>query len=409
MKHLIYFVAFGFPPLGRGNALTNARVANYLSSYFHIKVITTKEKKFSFLPYMADSSLEEEITENTEIERIKGLKWKGVENVLYYLNVIPCPHFNWFLSVIKKRDEVFTKKGVVFAVYPVLSDLLVGCKVKRTFNFPLIIDFRDDYLGVAQNNMGFFGKIIAKRLERKFIEYADYITVTTDHLKKTLLERYDLKEENIQTVYNVVRDSDSIIDKKKLKREKHKDSAFYVSYAGTVSRSQECEIICKAYKKLLLDHPELADKVKIEIYAPENRYFKKFFKPEMINGITYNGFIPHSKLLEKLYLSDIGFLSLTDSVYSYATPTKLFEFIDLEVPILACLPEGEAKNIIVGNNIGKVSSPGDIDGLAKNLYFLYTKKEEWDKLKENIKRIKSRYSISSEGSKWVKIINRLCA
>jgi glycosyltransferase involved in cell wall biosynthesis len=407
VENLIYFIALGFPPLGRGNALTNACIVNYLSNYFHIKVITTKEKQFSFLPYKVDYSLFEEITKNTEIERVEALRWGGFENILYYLNLIPCPHLNWFLGVIKKRKKIFTKEGIIFAVYPVLSDLLVGIAIKKMFNFPLIIDFRDDYLGVAQNNMNFIGKVVAKKLERKFIKHADYITVTTEHLKKTLLKRYDLKEENILTVYNVVRNSNAILDKVKIRSEKHEKSTFSVVYAGTISKSQGCEVICKAYKKLISSHPELVDKLKIEIYAPENRYFKKVFKPEMIKGINYNGFIPHSNLLEKLYKADIGFLSLTDSIYSYATPTKLFEFIDLEVPILACLPKGEAKDIIEKNNIGKVSSPNDIDGLAENLYFFYKKKEERKKIKENIKKIKDKYSLSSQGLKWVKIINKL--
>ena len=46
---------------------------------------------------------------------------------------------------------------------------------------------------------------------------------------------------------------------------------------------------------------------------------------------------------------DIGFFSLADEKFAYATPTKLFDYINLELPILAAIPNGESKDIIKKN------------------------------------------------------------
>ena len=70
---------------------------------------------------------------------------------------------------------------------------------------------------------------------------------------------------------------------------------------------------------------------------------------------------------------DIGFLSLVKDYYGACVPSKLYEYLNLEVPIIAALPEGDALDIINTKSYGKACIYDDIKGL-KNIIKFYKDK-----------------------------------
>ena len=74
--------------------------------------------------------------------------------------------------------------------------------------------------------------------------------------------------------------------------------------------------------------------------------------------------MPHNEFLHYMQTNaDIGFLSLTSAYAGNCLPSKLYEYINLGLPILASLPDGQAKNLIQERGYGIVCNDGDISSL----------------------------------------------
>jgi hypothetical protein len=64
--------------------------------------------------------------------------------------------------------------------------------------------------------------------------------------------------------------------------------------------------------------------------------------------------------------------------------------------MVAALPPGEARDMIIDTGIGLVSHYADIDGVASNLYRLYSDRELFGRCVANLHKMKPRLSIQSQ-------------
>ena len=134
-----------------------------------------------------------------------------------------------------------------------------------------------------------------------------------------------------------------------------------------MSSIQKPEILLKAYAKLQREFPDWKERSVVEFYGPDSPYFKLKIKNNFVGGCQYGGFLPQAQIAEKVAASDIGFFSLSGATYAYATPTKLFDYIEAGMPILASLPKGAARHIIENFEIGLIADVGDVEGLSEKL------------------------------------------
>jgi hypothetical protein len=166
----VYFLACAFPPIGRGNSITNACVANCLADHFAVEVICMDGAKGFLLSYQEDQSLAATLHPRLEVKRVPAAKWGGLNEVLYGLGLLPCYYLNWAWSVWKKRRELFAERGVIFAVYPVFSDLVLAYFLRRQYGYPLLVDFRDDFSGVMSRGWRRILRGLYRRLEARILQ-----------------------------------------------------------------------------------------------------------------------------------------------------------------------------------------------------------------------------------------------
>ena len=355
----LYFIACCFPPFGRGNAITNSCVANFLSESFSLKVVCMKLSEGGLISYQEDQSLEKKISPDIEVCRIKPANWWGTNTALYLLGLFPCYFLNWAWNVWRKRDEIFNERGLVFAVYPVFSDLVIGYFISIKKNMPLLIDFRDDFSGVMTRGWRRLFQPFYRYYEKKIVHSAQVITVTTEALKQDILSRYNISSDRVVVVNNIV---PTIARKRDINLPD--TLPLSVIYAGAMSKVQEPEILLKAYHYLCQEDANWQNRLNVDLYGPASPYFSMKIRSHIGEGCNFGGFLPQEEISAQISSSDIGFLSLSDPIYAYATPTKLFDYIESGVPIVACLPEGAARSMILDLEIGLVAEVGDVIGLA---------------------------------------------
>ena len=401
LKNRVYFIACCFPPFGRGNAITNSCVANHLAANFDVGVVCMEREDGGLIAYQEDSSLSDALDPRLNVMRVKAANWRGLNIVLYAAGLLPCYYLNWAWSVWRARKNIFTEPGAVFAVYPVFSDLVVGYWVSRRYGFPLLVDFRDDFSGVMASGWRKILRPFYRYIEKKIIAAADQVSVTTEALRADILARYQLSPDKVIVVYNIVpptpiveRDIEGADTQRPL----------CAIYAGAMSRVQKPEVLLKGYAYLLARDNGLPERLKIAFYGPESPYFSLKIRKLLTRGCQFGGFRPQAEIGQRIAEADIGFFSLSDATYAYATPTKLFDYIEAGLPIVASLPEGAARDIVERFEIGLVADPGDIVGLARCLEEMTNSEKLRVKCKVNMQSIRDQFSPLTQVEKWNKIL-----
>jgi glycosyltransferase involved in cell wall biosynthesis len=397
----LYFVACCFPPFGRGNSLTNACVANYLAESFDVQVLCMERSEGLLLSYQEDQSLVSGLDSRLQVHRIRAGSWWGLNEILYAAGVLPCYYLNWVLSAWRKR-ATWSEAGVIMAVYPVFSDLVLGYALKRSSGKPLIVDFRDDFSGVMTRGWRRFLRGAYQKLEGLILRDADAITVTTEFLAEDLVARHALDPQKVQVVYNIVP-----VAERRPQQKTGVADRLKVIYAGAMSQVQRPEILLKAYARLRSEQPELGARIGVDFYGPESPYFKLQIRKHLVEGADFHGFCDRDEIARQLAQTDIGFFSLADATYAYATPTKLFEYIEFGIPIVAVLPQGAARDLVERNEIGLVADPGDVEALARCLRELCSSTELRERFRTNMARIRSQFSADEQAKKWRDIVCNL--
>lgn len=377
-------------------------MANALAEDQEVDVVCMEREEGGIIAYQEDPSLEQAIHPEITVHRVRAANWWKMNMALYLVGIFPCYFINWAWSVWRKKDDIFLQRGVVFAVYPVFSDLLVGYLISRRYKMPLIIDFRDDFSGVmARGWRKFFGPFY-RAIERRFVRYAEEISVTTEHLRKDIIRRYGLSDAKVKVVYNIVPPVEPSIDD----RGSVPDEILVV-YAGAMSQVQKPEILLRAHQELLAENPPWRGRVCVELYGPESPYFKLRIKQFLGEGRIFGGFLPQNEVSRRVASADIGFLSLADATYAYATPTKLFDYIEAGIPILASLPQGAARDIILKYEIGLVVDVGDVKGMAHGLKTLAENSTLCAHFRSNTEKAKEELKASRQIDIWSDMIARV--
>ncbi|MBN2542444.1 hypothetical protein JXI42_06215, partial [bacterium] len=324
----IYFVSFYFPPMGRGGSIVLSNFARGLAKMgWDIEAITIENPHGFRVSFNYDYNLYDELKSKLKIHQINTFNWWGLGEALYLGGIIPCPFYNWYKSVENKIDHIINQDGIIYATCPPFSNLLIANMIKEKFKFPLIIDFRD-----INYTFDPFQRSRFKKIEKKIILNAHKITVATDSIGKHLEKQFRLDGNNIFTIYNGYNKS----SEHKLRNDTNK--SLKIIYAGTLTKLQRPDILIKAYKEILDKSSNIAENINIEFYGPKNYYYRKEISKNIEGNVMFNEYIAHDQLMNRLFEIDIGFSCLSSEKFAYATPTKVFEYIGNEIPILGAFP-----------------------------------------------------------------------
>jgi glycosyltransferase involved in cell wall biosynthesis len=81
-------------------------------------------------------------------------------------------------------------------------------------------------------------------------------------------------------------------------------------------------------------------------------------------------FIPHRETVVMLRSADLLFLpmhELRNRERAAIVPHKTYEYLAASSPILAAVPEGDARDLLEASGIARICPPSDVDGMAAAL------------------------------------------
>ncbi len=291
------------------------------------------------------------------------------------------------------KDKISSSDILIATAGGELGMIKLGALLKENTGCKLLINLRDpiDYTNVNGLKINKRYHVSREKEEKKYLSMADKIVTSSKTFKKILQDKYPILKAKIANNYF------GYVEKVPLEKySKIPKDTLRIAYVGNMEAAQRPELLLEAHRKA-------KNSAKIEIYfIGEYRNYPPLKHINESNVICMD-YLPHEDFLEfMLRQIDVGFVSLADDYYAACFPSKIYEYINLGLPILGALPHGDAKEFINHEGYGFATYFRNIDNLAEEM-------DRWvdgtkiEKFKTNIMQTRTFWSMESQ----IKELDRL--
>lgn len=267
---------------------------------------------------------------------------------------------------MRKEDLVFATSGGELGCIKLASKLKdeVGCK--------LIVNLHDpvDYTLVSNRKINRLPHVGREGQERKYLKNADLVVTSSKSNKESLAEKYPELAERIRFSYF------GFMAKAEL-REKAASTGLTIVYGGTYDKNQSPELLADAVRGVqnaeahfVGNHAE---------YKPLDFARKNQPNCKFVNQLSYPDFLRY--LTDH---ADMGFVSLASPYLGACVPSKMYEYINIGLPIFGALPPGDAREIINRRGYGVACEFDDVPAQRAAIMELAAEKQVLEKYRQQI-------------------------
>ena len=287
--------------------------------------------------------------------------------------------FEYLKDKVNKEDIVFATSGGELGMIK-LGSLLkdkIGCKFVVNFRDPL------DYSLVNGLKLDKKFHLGREKQEERYLNNIDLIITSSKINQKSLQNKYpNLKAKIVNNYFGYIEK----IDLNKYTKES--SPKLRIAYVGNMGSLQKPEILYEVYKEIQSSNIKIYFIGDISI----NKILQEIRSLDDMN-IEFIDFLPHDEFLEFMSENiDVGFVSLTSDYLGACVPSKIYEYINLELPMIGALPNGDGKDIINNIGYGKACKYDDVEGLSKAIEN-FLDKEYLKSIKFNIIKDKDSWSM----------------
>ncbi len=376
-------LTFDFPPIG-GVAVERAlRFVRLLPGNGWMPEIVTIRKS-PFFPH--DSASVQMVPRGVAVIRTRFIKvflpisltaqllpraWR-----LRFKNWFAFPDFyvGWLPFLIPTIHRLLEGKGsrgrydALYSTSPPPSVHLAASWAKRRYGIPWVADFRDPWIGnpilrpPTPAHRAFHAA-----LERRVIADADVIIANTEKNRESLKRRYPLHCQKIHLIPNGY-------DEEEFASLGHfipHNEYMTICHAGTLFPHYDPGPLFSALASLVDAIPETRRTIRVKLFGSQSEH--RAVERYRLRGIIEEyAWCPRSSLLRELAASDVLLLCMSGSkATDFWVPAKTYTYLKLGKPVLALVPEGEARQILQAAEVGIICEPNDVSGIKKALLQLY--------------------------------------
>lgn len=378
----VLVIAYYYPPMGLSGVQRVLKFTKYMKEFdWEPTVITTGKTAY----YAHDLSLLDEV-ERSEINVIRTeandinskLAPKGtikmpreiIRKLFSYINkliFIPDNKISWANKAFKTASKELASANydAIFISIPPFSSFPIAVKLKEKFNIPLFVDYRDLWVGNQFNiSPTPFHRYKHKKLEYHSLRMADKIITINRKIKENILTRYPFLSFEDIVIFPHGFDPEDIENNPSVKREKDK---LIITYSGIFYEKITPKYFLNAFKKLLLERPDIARNIELHFVGHFRKENHKIVRRLKIQEYVKDfGYLNHSDTVVKLNSSDILWMMVGKGEnYSTISTGKLFEYFGTRKPVIACVPEGAAKDAAKQYGSSFIVEPDDVNGIKQ--------------------------------------------
>jgi len=257
----------------------------------------------------------------------------------------------------------------IYSSSPPVSSHLAAALISSVTGLPWIADFRDPWIGNA-----FSPPIPAPhawlrgQLERLIVNRADRSVLATGALGEMYVDRYPRLAHRFAVISNGY-------DLSELEGVSHTQAEtpprpFRLVYTGSIYGERELDLLLDGVEQLLRRRPSLGDELRVELVgwlSAENEGRAARRLPAVAPIVRHIPQVPRSEALAMMAGADAGLLLLAAGPgRNVFLGSKIFEYLGLDVPILAVAPEGEMRRVLTELRWGIAADPTP-EGVAQGI------------------------------------------
>lgn len=252
--------------------------------------------------------------------------------------------YQYLLPRLKSTDVLFATASGELACLKLASQLKDATRARYVANL-------HDPLSFSKVNGKKFGSrphANRERSEQRYLANVDLVFTCSNTYCDALKNKYP------QIAGHIINSYFGYVHKEEL-RPKLPCNKLRIAYGGSFLSTQRPEILAQATAGLM----------DIEVYYIGNHVSYKPLKPFRDRCIFVDAMPQRDFNRYMMDHIDVGFVSLSKDYFGACVPSKIFEYLNLGLPILGALPNGDAKDIINEGPYGIAKYFQDHEGIRE--------------------------------------------
>lgn len=384
----VLVIAFYYPPLGLSGVQRTLKFTKYFSNFnWQPTVITSGSVNY----FAYDESLLKEVEDaNVRIIRTEALtpgafllkkgktkpKSTFIQSILSKISktiFIPDNKIFWAKKASKIALNLVKKEkfDAIFVTVPPFSSLVAITKLKAKLEIPIFADYRDAWV---TNQYRFYPtpyhRYLHKKLEDRCLRKIDRVIVVNRIIKEDIIKNFPfLKFNDIQIIPHGY-DPEDFSNLIKYPKENDK---MVILFAGAFYEGITPNFLLKAFKRLTIEQPDIAANIELHFVGNLKRENSKLIHNLKLEKFVKEiGYLNHLETVRRIISSDVLWLMLPDNGKMYnVTPGKIYEYFAAKKPIIANLPEGIAKNLLLEYKASFITSTENIEEIKTALITIH--------------------------------------
>ena len=322
--------------------------------------------------------------------------------------------YPWFVPALFQGRRIIKNHDIdiIFATGIPWTAFLIGYFLKLLTGKKLIVDFRDPWVGNPYAEKGRLVAWLDRRWEAAVVQKADMVVANTEALKNEMEKRYW----SIKDKFFVVTNGYDVGDFQNIPKISLPSEKLIISHAGFLYPKRDPISLIKAIEIIKNKNADLSSMIQfnqigyIDLQYALDDYcsydLNDYCREKGIqDNIILHEQMDHKKCLGYLIASDVLLLIQPDTMTQI--PSKFFEYIYIEKPILAIAPRsGALGKLILRHGFGEVLEPNEHDKIADFLYKLAQEKKEKGRLERKYPN-KELFNITHIASNFEKYIRNI--
>jgi len=387
----VLVIAYYYPPMGLSGVQRTLKFTKYMKRFnWEPTVITAGDVAYfahdlNMLREAEEAGIRIIRTESFDLNSMIGKKYGTVNMPKEFLRklysrftktfFIPDNKKSWAKKAYTTAKELLSKESfdIIYVTIPPYSSFMYAAKLKKEFNIPLFVDYRDLWLG---NHFAFYPtpyhRSRHKKLEYEALRASDKVVAINRRIKEKLLITYPfLTFEDVIIIPHGY-------DPEDFKHEtnvKSSSTKMKLTYSGIFYESVTPKFFLNAFKKLSVERPDIAANIELEFIGHLRDENKKLILELGLNEfVRDHGYMEHIESVKKLQAADVLWMMVGKQPNADTISTsKLFEYFGTRKPVLGCVPEGAAAMALKDYGASFVCEPDNIDEIKNKIIDIHSR------------------------------------
>lgn len=401
----VLFIAYHFPPIGGAPVQRTISFLRYLINEGYRAIVITGPGDTYQINTPQDQEQLKEIPTQISVYRVETNEpqdRKGISRKLQRILMLPRPFAKWWISsAIQAGQKAFIENSakLIYATMSPFESADVASSLSSELGIPWVADLRDAWaLDEIQDYPSRLHKKFVLMRMHKLLSTASVIIMNTPEATACLKKTFpDLAKKQIMTITNGFNSPD--FQETTLPRNGNKFRIIHVGHfltdavkkkqlpailggvtAGVDVSTRSPIYLFMAIEEYLRINPIFLKKLEVIFVGNMSVSEKKIIESSRISNVCQlTGFMPRKDALKIVRTADLIFLpmhNLPIGKRSTSIPSKLYESMASGRPILAAVPDGDAKEFLTECGTAYISRPDDCDGMVRNIKEVF---ESWGK------------------------------